>query len=842
MDPILSKDVTNSSSGVDEVVLETKETATHVEIRSDGPKIPTLEDYVVREDNEVTSSDEENSDNHDSSFRSWFSRSRHQKTPTSESPVKLESVSTAEPAIAEGTPQRHGSSKKGFRALFRRDSTHGKEEHSDLQTGMQNNSCENEDGDQMRNTGSSGREELSAPETPTTSKFWRHWHPHRHRQPAEKATLVGPEENPGLETLRLPNEEVADMISHEEKRQKNMARLADQLEALSSESSPEHDVDNLKNAATPDRRLSNDQSLESGSTSSSIERAQALKERVGLVFSASPEDSPDRKADEISPLTPPGDAVENPYNYVFEPAKQKLFAPVAQDSTMIDNASTALENFQRALGLMTKNTNALQYANGCSSITLSEVSSQMLNFIKHEVQCQEHLEEENQALVNDLCSTRAELTGLKDESKEKASQYKSLQVRLEEAKANLELKKEELRGLKGVCHEKELENEKLHKSLSDATEALQSIKNELDDVQTQCQKKTEHQVQLQNDLKASNDKIDTMDKDLEEATEEIDMLSEEIESYKRKLQEAKTSERMAIERAEKDVAQARKDLEAEINSRNIIVSENNSLKSKVEDLQKELKNLHFDHEMLQEKHNITTTRLADLAGTISKEHGNEREMRDSIEVASNKMRRYENTIEILKIGNLKIQENFHRERRKVLDLRQENNLYQRQLQYIECHRCQSLQFMSHLMFYYRNIVNEETLAQFDYYLKKLNESDFCSNIVQMKDDELKECFKEREALVVKFYNDIAKQMFLDQVASEHVSYMRSNNFLSSQLSGLRKQVEEKEQYVKRLLKDIQTQKTSLAKSKQKVCQLKELNAKYQSKLTDLATKSAPGVN
>ena len=104
----------------------------------------------------------------------------------------------------------------------------------------------------------------------------------------------------------------------------------------------------------------------------------------------------------------------------------------------------------------------------------------------------------------------------------------------------------------------------------------------------------------------------------------------------------------------------------------------------------------------------------------------------------------------------------------------------------------------------------------------------------MKDDELKECFKEREAVVVKFYKEIAKQMFLDQVVAKHVSYMRSNNFLRSQLAGLRKQIHEYEQYVNRLLKEIKTQKNIQGKNKQKIDQISQKNAEYKSKISQIA--------
>lgn len=829
-----------SSPDAELLIQASMEEVTQIEIKTAGSNIPILENYSIRDDDEITSSDEENAEHHNSSLRSWFSRSRHHRdSGVSENSIKIEPASTTESAIAEGTPQRHGSSspqKRSFRSFFRRDSTHEEERHLELQVCSQEKPVGAEGEKRMKSAdGEEVQEEPQLPETPTSSKFWKPWrgHHHRHRHSVEAETPLGMGENLGVETLRIPSTDAADMISHEEKRQKNMVKLADQLEAVSPGSSPDREVCDMDEMMTPERGDTEERSIESGSTSSSIERAQVMKERVGLVFSASPGDSCDGKIDEISPLTPPGDVVENPYNYVFEPAKQKVITPLAQDSTMIDSSSAAYKNFECALKLMTKDSKSLSNQGGRSSVPISEISSQFLGFIEHLVQCQEHLVQEKGILSSDLQSSKDEAGTLRDDCNLKDAEKMNLQKQLDDVNEKVKSTVVELDALKEKSQKTDEDRQRLEKALEDAERALQPLEAELCDLKNQLQKKDQEKLGLEKEVEEANEKINRMDRDLEEATDEIDMLSGEVESYKGEIQEAKTSERMAIERAEKDIAKAKKETESELKRNDDILKENSTLKSKVEDLQKEYKNIVFDHEMLQEKHSITTTRLADLVGTFSKEHDSEREMRDSIEATGNKLRRYENTIEILKIGNLKIQENFHRERRKVLDLRQENNLYQKQLQYIECHRSQSLQFMSHLMFYYRNIVTDETLAQFDFYLKRLNESDFCPSIIRMKDDELKECFKERENLVVKFYTEIAKQMFLDQVVAKHVSYMRSNNFLSSQLVGLRKQIDEYEQYVSRLLKEIQAQKNSQVKNKQKTHHQKEKIAECKPKLSQI---------
>ncbi|QLQ80266.1 hypothetical protein HG537_0D02670 [Torulaspora globosa] len=724
-------------------------------------QVPQLEDYHIREeDDDITSSDEDAAEHRDSSFRSWFSRSKHHK-PMSESlsPVKLDVSSSSECAIAEGTPNRSGSSssfRKGFRSLFRRDSG-----NEDVLPETPTEDLGKSD-DEKR----TGEENGGLPETPTNNKFWRSWrsghhHHHRHRHRYSTEVLCTNEEvDP--ETLRNPSLDVGSMISHEEKRQKNMAKLADQLEDISANPSPERDPICLDNISTPEKKSSDVESSQSdASTSSSVERALNVREKVGLVFSASSADNEERKQEEISPLTPPGDVLENPYKSVFDQNDDPI-SILAKDATLLYKNCKTFENFDSALKLLTRNAKGLDFSDDHSSATLSEISNELLDFIRREISCCDRSVKERDSMADDLSSLQKQITSLRAD----------------------------------------------------------------------CESKDAKFAELQEALNAANVKIEKMNDALEEAAEEVDMLTQEVDSYKGQIQEIKLNERKAHEELETKIAQLNEDKESSLKENTEVLKENASLKEKIDRLEQEHRALISDHETLQEKHSLTSAKLTDLAESYNK--GQERNIRENIEATGTKLRRYENTIEILKIGNLKIQENFHRERRKVLDLRQEVNFLRKHSQLIECHRSQSLQFMSHLMFYYRGMVTDDTLTEYDLYLKKLSASDFFPTTVHLNDDELKTLFKEREALVVKFYNDVAKQSFLDQVVSKHVSYMRSNKFLSSQLAGLRKHIEEYEAYVSRLLKEILTHKNLQEKNKQKIALLQEKNNEYKSKFSQIA--------
>lgn len=716
------------------------------------PVVPGLENYSVRDDDDdITSSDDENTESNDASSKSWFFRSRHSRTASAD-PIKAETESSAESAIAEGTPHRSRSSspfRKSLRSFFKRENEHDPEVTKDQSV---------EEGEEK------------VPDTPTNTRFWRSWrnarHGHSNNQLEPTSESKKDNEDNDVETLRNLNVKDDAIFWHEQKRQKNMLKLATQLEDLS----PSRGDDGASNIASDEisdiyiAKYGRPQldPYEANSTSSSIERALTVKDKVGLVFSPPLEEHAQGK-DDISPLTPPEDIVTNPYKYVFDASKESLMPSIAYDFAWLDKSSTAFVNFDKTLKLLTDNKKSFSSLESVSNVTISEVSNQLLLSAQHKSECREQLIKEKLAIENTLKFN-------------------------EECTSNV------------------------RKELNNKDALITTLKKEVEE---------------------RTKKIEKLGNDLEEVSDEAELLTNEIETHRKKMTELQEHEKLVIAKSENQISSIRNDMDLKSKMLEDISRENELLKNRYEGLQTEHKNLVFDHEVLQEKHSITTTRLSDLVGSINKGEVGEREMRNNLEMTGNKLRRYENTIELLKMGNLKIQENFHRERRKVLDLRKENKMFKMQIQLIECHRSESLQFMSHLMFYYRGIVSDETLTQFAAYLKKINGSEY-STSSNLGDAAMEAQFKDCETQVVKFYNEIAKQLFLDQIVAKHVSYMRSNNFLSSQLAGLRKHINDYEQYVNRLLKEILTQKNIQEKNKQKITQLKQKNAEYKTKISEIA--------
>ncbi|QLG74994.1 hypothetical protein HG535_0H03210 [Zygotorulaspora mrakii] len=722
-----------------EDVTDTKATATS--------KVPDFKDYSVRDDDDdLTSSDEDGErEVTETSVKSWFGSHKHSRsnattssrietTTSSASGASCASGISAGSIVAEGTPngsKTGSSSRRSFRSFFRRDNevacnspTQGGESEQQEVDGDQvkhkgGESCVEKSSIVERDTDDSEKSLLL--HTPTSqassSKFWRGWK-HAHR--GAKA------ERNSSDVLNSNRDE---SLSKEHKREKNLIKLAAQLSDITIDEKANLKSGYRGNSVYSESQHS-DEEEEVDSTSSSFERAHTLKERIDVVFSPSFEEK-----DEISPITPPAEVSNNPYKYVFEPSSL-LGNHMVYDHAWLDKESVTFCNFDSALKLLTKDVKSLSSVSAGSNITISEISKEIVDFVRHIVDIQEENGKERQNLENELNISRFTLANLETEMEEKS-------------KLNLTLNKQSDNLKSTICD--------LQKDLQFGRELNEELMEKLEETKSQKRNIKNHQK-------------DTLKKHEVQVTK----LNKQLESKERLLSELKTK--------------------------------NESTEAKAELLQKNLNEMLVKHEILQEKQGFTTLQLSTmLENEKTKKEVDERESVKNLELTSSMKNRYENTIGILKVGNLKIQENFHDERRKVLDLRRERKLLLKKLQLTDCHRAQSLIFMSHLMLYYRGIIPDQMLSDFDYHLKILNTPYFTSTI-KLEDQALEAKLEDCQKQVITFYNVFARQTFLEQIVTKHVSYMRSNNFLSNQLTGLRKQIGDYEHYVDRLLKEIQEQK------------------------------------
>lgn len=800
--------------------------------------ISNLEDYSIRDDDdEQTSSDDENrnsEDHENSSLKSWFFRPKNRCnsiSPTKEASKNLSRLSS-DSVIAEGTPcnSKTGSPfRKSLRSFFRREGS--KELNAN----------------ELKTSTSSGEAESQQQLDVSNRRFWKPWKGH-HRHEDENIDSSRDK----IKTLNVAQVDDSALLTHEQKRERNMEKLTQQLMDFPSSDEEERavtEVQGCKLHETQDPRLSkaalheDDESnyASSDSTSSSIERAKEVKERVGSVFSPSTEDNSPKQND-VSPLTPVDDVMDNPYKYVFEPAEPHASAPVAYDCSWIDKNSVAFDNFDRALKMLSRSSDCFSSLDG-SLFTVSELSNEFLKLVHSTLDKSEKHYQAKKALEDTLKTIQDSYTHIEKEAESKNQEKTHLQKELEALKNKYSHLRSEFESLseeaeiltdeiaqskKNIFAAKDHERTSIERAQSEAA----TLKQELQEVKISLEQALADKKSLSANYHTRIAEQDAMRMQCKSLTEQKDILQRKIESLGKENETMRAEQACLQEEYEsskemnrslqitQDTLQAKyATMQAEYDE---LRSKNDVTQAKFDSIQNDYKTVVFDNEILQEKNNILTTRLSDLVGSMSKGENGERDMRNDLEVSGNKLRRYENIIELLKIGNLKIQDNFRAERNKVLDLRRENKVLRKQLQLTECYRSQSLQFMSHLMLYYRGIVTEETLATFNFHLKAITEFSFVTDATQ-DNLEVESKMKECETAIISFYTKVAKESFLDQIITKHVSYMRSNNFLSSQLSGLRKQISDYEDYVSRLLQEIETCKKVQEKNQRKISHLKAQN-------------------
>lgn len=813
--------------------------------------VPNLDNYSVRDDNDDTSSEEENQENQrpeNSSLKSWFFKPKGESNVTS--PAKKNAkdgrTNSSDSAISQGTPtnSRSGSPfRKSLRSFFKR---------------------ENKKDPEITDSDKPVTEPDRNDEQPRQHRFWKPWRGHYSQNNDEQDDDENEvsrcefgnkvKEDHGSVLKKDPS----DLLTHEQKRERNMERLTQQLMDFSSS---DEDVTNRSrdndDEQTHDTRFidgdvdneADDSNYESSdsSASSSVERAKEVKEKMGPVFSPSTEESFSPKNNEISPLTPVDDVVDNPYKYVFEPAKSHSNASIAHDCSWIDKNSVAFDNFGRALKMLVSTLNSSSSLEG-SLFTTSELSNEFLEKVQNHVESYEKVVQERNDMESTLKTVQNSFGDLRSEAEHKDQENIKLKAELELLKdkyshmeKNFESLSEEAEILTDeVAHSKKdffaakdrerASNERTQEEISALKKQLEIKTKDLSQALSDLQdEKVKH-----NDIKVDHDAIKSKRKELQEKLGLLEHENKTVNSAFHSLEKEHDAMVAKFDFIESQYKSTKEDCDT-IRAKHESMKTNyystkkqcesfkneyESLKSRFDSIQNDYKTTIFDNEIMHEKNNILTTRLSDLVSSINRVENEGRDAKGvNQESFVNRMRRYENIVELLKVGNLKIQDNFRTERNKVLDLRKANKIFKKQLQLTECYRIQSLQFMSHLMLYYRGLVKDETLANFEFHLRNI--SSFGSITEYMvQDNETEKRFAEHQELVVKFYSVVAKESFLDQVVTKHVSYMRSNNFLSNQLSSSKKQIADYEEYANRLLQEIETSKKNNEKNQKKIAHLK----------------------
>ncbi|SCW01546.1 LAFE_0E02058g1_1 [Lachancea fermentati] len=723
-----------------------------------------LQNYTIRDDDEITSSDEyDEEENEDPNSQSWLESGARATTASQ--------VDDGESGKIR-RPRSASPFKKSLSSLFKRSSGSDEETHEKREPSREPESSKEPD-----TVLSFISKEDSSDTISNSTRFWRSWKHRNHKHDEEKRSKITPKSKEGSNSETTPTCTDVSLT----RRGSNMAKLLD-LELQVEED----DLENIKVNKASEKDLgpniSDSTTAETPETKKELDYIEPCEPSSSLrEFCDGFENNTDLASDEVrmpSPLTPVDDVVvwkkdklsfgAEQYRHVFQNSNAYAAGLTKFDEMKVDRRSKTYANFSIVLQLLEGTKDEISDLR-----SLLELSDDILVLARRISRKASKLSDENSQF-------ELRLKTLTKYQKEDPNAY---EIEQKNAKIN----------------ELELELSNTKEKYETSLEDLYSSRKE---------------------LKATRE-------ELIQARHTVDDNEQLINTLRTDLQKEQTNLKSVEETCKNDLK-----LKADEADKNL--TDFNNVKEELSSLTMKYKNLEFDHQLVKEQHESSRDRLCDLVHSLTEHESIERQLREKVTQLETNSVKSDNKISDLKRANGRIQQDYHRERRKVLDLRKDLKLLTSQLELIGCHKDEALQFMAQLMMSYRSILSADTMTECDTYLQSLNSNTLFNNMMfdpntSLNEQLLKEQGEEERLRVITFYRQFAKVQLLDQVVAKHISYMRSNSFLSQQLRGLRKQLQDNEEYIARLLKDCKTQRTLISKQDEKIVQLKKVNSNHRSK-------------
>ncbi|CCF57128.1 hypothetical protein KAFR_0C01340 [Kazachstania africana CBS 2517] len=314
---------------------------------------------------------------------------------------------------------------------------------------------------------------------------------------------------------------------------------------------------------------------------------------------------------------------------------------------------------------------------------------------------------------------------------------------------------------------------------SEKKKAVKTIKKDYDEL-------TKEFELVSNENRDLYSSVKKLKKEFESTTKEKLSLKDDIKSIRQKLEELGSYNENfnGTDSRKNDLAFITNCLEAIVESQLQLMEYNKRLKDSNAQLRKEyhkltlsLKNSRNNEWQFNE--NFETTEYINPDPKKLAQYGEDVVLSD-----------YKDTINYLKQTNKKLQDAYHNERLKVLDHRKEIQRLKYSVQLIDCYRSESLQFMSQLMCAFRDCVSEDTICDYDLYLKSLNSMHSLADIISANKLTIEAKLNTIEKQVSKFYQEIASPKFLDQVVASYASAVKTSSFLNEEVNELKRSLEE----------------------------------------------------
>ncbi|SMN21874.1 similar to Kazachstania africana KAFR_0C01340 hypothetical protein [Maudiozyma saulgeensis] len=141
---------------------------------------------------------------------------------------------------------------------------------------------------------------------------------------------------------------------------------------------------------------------------------------------------------------------------------------------------------------------------------------------------------------------------------------------------------------------------------------------------------------------------------------------------------------------------------------------------------------------------------------------------------------------------------YNEEREKVIGLRKEKKILGSQIQLLDCQKNESLQFMSQFMNSFSNYVDKNVMFEYNILLESLTSKLNIEFLSSFTDFQFTDHFEKIETQLHEFYQEVATNKFMDQLISQFVQTIGTNNILSSQLESLDRKCNDQVEYINEL--------------------------------------------
>ncbi|KAM3164585.1 hypothetical protein ACU8KH_01501 [Lachancea thermotolerans] len=723
-----------------------------------------LQNYDIREDDEITSSDDAGLESSDAGYEDEYEEGSYY---VSSGPNTADEGSASASQGEKGKRPRSASPfKRSISSLFkRRGSRDSCVEEKELDIADEDGSCAAIPGiDQVQSDAAS------------SSKFWRSWRLKHQRHGSEHVV----DENNDVESNAFASDKQAICTDATVplRHGSNIEKLSElQIENTSLEIF-ETDREGNPDGAFDARKLDE--------SPTSIARGLQLKARLGIDSAGSQQPEKDSNhgtlgyaegGDIMSAKVP---LLPSPSTPVEEQIFWKKNVPKSEfqhyeSIYLTPKDYVALEDqFDR----VQVNKNSRTYRNFVNIIELldgtSENTFQMFS-----------LEEFTTAVLGLVKGEPKEHKGVRPEHHAKLDRTSSC-----DDHSSLELKKQDRSSSRIRDLEEELSS--LRERYDCSVEDAYKCRNELKIVKSELEE-TRHEV---------DNTINRMDKIKSDLKEEINRRISTEETLRGELD-------IAAESAKKELSKSEELRDSLIKSKN------------------EQEALQAETLVLKEQNETSRSRINELVQLVSQLEAEARKAREENSQLQQSFQEKDVLATHAKMANVKLQKDCQRERCKLLDGRRELDLLRRQMELAACHKAEALQFMAQMMMSFRDVLSKDTLQECDSYLGAINSNQLFNRALfntdgEMTERQLSDQFGQELQRVTEFYRDFAKKRLLDQIFAKHISYMRSNLFLSQQLKGLRQQGQDHEEYISRLLKDCKAQRVLIAKQDNRIETMKKV--------------------